>query len=168
MVNIAVMKTVSLPVKPWRGFRDTDSYGSGVFGASRDGGARKHLGRDLISQPGDLVVAPFPCVLKRIGLAYPALRLLNDSILMLHLLELEGLGGFAGWKSRLLYVGTSLAVGTPFEEGDHLGEAENVTAYYTAKNPGEAKPMTNHVHWEVSIPVDPGALVASIPLQVTT
>lgn len=162
------MKTVSLPVKPWRGFRDTDAYGSGVFGASRDGGARKHMGRDLIAQVGDLVVAPFPCVLKRIGLAYPALRLLDDSILMLHLVELEGAADFSGWRSRLLYVGTDLAVGTPFDEGDVIGKAENVTAYYTAKNPRETKPMTCHVHWEVTIPVDPGALVGSIPLQVTT
>ena len=162
------MKTISLPVQPWRGFRDTDAYGSGVFGASRDGGARKHMGRDLIARPGDLVVAPFPCTLKRIGLAYPSLRLLDDSILMLHLVELEGAADFSGWRSRLLYVGTDLAVGTTFDEGDVIGKAENVSAYYTAKHPGEAKPITNHVHWEVSLPVDPGALVASIPLQVTT
>lgn len=162
------MKTISLPVQPWRGFRDTDSYGSGVFGASRDGGARKHLGRDLIAQPGDLVVAPFPCVLKRIGLAYPGLRLPDDTILTLHLLELEGAADFSGWRSRILYAGTALAIGTPFDEGQQIGAAENVAAYYTAKNPGESKPITGHVHWEVSLPVDPGALVGSIPLQVTT
>ena len=162
------MKTISLPVQPWRGFRDTDAYGSGVFGASRDGGARKHMGRDLITRPGDDALASFPCVLKRIFLAYPALRLPNDSILMMHGVELDGVADFSGWKSRLLYVRTGFAIGTVFDERQQIGEAEDLTAFYTAKNPREAKPITCHIHWEVSIPVDPGALVASVPLQVTT
>ncbi len=52
------MLIIRPPVNPWRGTRGTDSWGSGVFGASRDGGARQHLGLDFIAVVGDDVCAP--------------------------------------------------------------------------------------------------------------
>jgi hypothetical protein len=145
------MRSLAVPVRPWRGFRDTDSYGSGVFLASRDNGARKHLGRDLVTVPGDFIFAPFPCVVARIGTPYPDGKL--------HLMELHGGADFFGWRSRIMYVKPTVAVGMKLDAGEMLGEAEDLTAYYRETHPGHTGDITCHVHVEIDMPVDIGELL---------
>ncbi|MCH1932422.1 M23 family metallopeptidase, partial [Shewanella sp. A25] len=50
--------------------RTEDTYGSGAFGASRDGGVRRHEGVDFRAAAGQSVVAPLSGYVTRIGYAY--------------------------------------------------------------------------------------------------
>ena len=138
-------------VKPYRGRRNTDPQGSGVFGASRDGGARKHLGLDLISVTGDEVVSPIYGTIVRIGWAYPDGKLGS--------LHIEGSGQHKGASVKLLYVKGSLHSGVDVEPGDVIGYAEDVAAYHAAKGHDG---MTNHVHGELTLVVDPGQYLPSL------
>lgn len=138
------MMTIYPPVRPWRGTRNTDSWGSGVYGASRDGGNRAHMGTDFISVPGDEVVAPFPGFIRRLGLAYA-----GSSMGSLHI---EGDGIFEGWWGKLLYVGANKALlGRHVEAGDVIGTAQDVAAYWAAQKPEHVGLMTNHVHLEIIV-----------------
>jgi murein DD-endopeptidase MepM/ murein hydrolase activator NlpD len=53
-----------------RPMREHDAYGEGEFGASRDGGARRHEGVDYDATPGQAVVAPISGFVSKIGYAY--------------------------------------------------------------------------------------------------
>lgn len=136
--------TIAPPVRPYRGTRGTDSWGSGVFGASRDGGGRAHAGLDCIAIPGDLVVAPFPGVIVRLGVAYPLSTLGS--------IHLRGHGDFEGWEAKLLYVASDPGLGGRMVAmGDRLGEAQDVAAYWRSQQPGHVGDMKNHVHLEVRV-----------------
>lgn len=151
------------PVVPYRGTRGIDAYGAGGFNASRihGGVAAAHMGLDFVAQPGDKVVAPCEARLMHIGRAY------TDSTLgSLHLLTLDG----QHWL-KLLYAMTGLKVGTILAQGDLLGAAEDVAAFWGLKLP-KSGPMTNHVHLELSsgglighggMPLDP-ALHLEVPV----
>lgn len=132
------------PIQPTRGLRNTDAYGSGAFGASRDGGARKHLGRDYISVLGDPVVAPVAGKVRRIiERCYPD----NDTLKGLEI------GGERA-TVKLLYVEPGVTVGLRVEAGDIIGTAQDVAAYHEARSKKGGR-MTNHVHCELRIVVDP-------------
>ena len=120
---------------PWRGTRGTDKYGSGVFGADRDGGSRQHLGRDYIALPGDPGISPIKGKVTHIGKAYPDSDL--DSI------RIAG----CGIEVRILYIKPSVAVGQTVEMGETIGDVQDVSSRY----PG----ITGHVHVEVWKPIDP-------------
>lgn len=139
------MQAILPPVRPYRGRRDTDPQGSGVFGASRDGGARKHLGLDLLSVPGDQVVSPIFGMVTQIGWAYPDGKLGS--------IHIKGTGDHQGATVKLLYVKPHVLVGDVFKAGDPIGEAEDVSGYHAAK--GHIG-MKNHVHLELTLIVDPG------------
>jgi len=136
------------PVRPYRGTRANDAWGSGLFLASRDGGSRKHLGRDFVSVPGDEIPAVFKGRTSRAGFAYPDGKL--------HSLWLEGQDEWEGWRAQYLYVALSAdaIVGIDFQQGETVAFAEDVAAYYAAKDP--TRKMTNHVHLMLIGPVDPG------------
>jgi len=139
-------------VRPWRGRRNTDKQGSGVFGAARDGGARRHLGLDLISVPDDEVVSPIFGKIVKLGWAYADGKLGSITI--------EGTGQHKGATVKLLYVKASLASGLEVEPGDVIGYAEDVSGYHAAKgNDG----MICHVHGELTMIVDPGQYLPSLP-----
>ena len=53
------------------GIRKTDAYGCGDFGATRDGGERRHEGVDFIADAGQRLVAPISGYVTKIGFAYP-------------------------------------------------------------------------------------------------
>lgn len=132
------------PIQPTRGLRNTDAYGSGAFGASRDGGARKHLGRDYISVVGDPVVAPIAGVVRRIiERCYP-----DDTTLKG--MEIEGERAAV----KLLYVQPGVNVGMYVAAGQSVGTAQNVAAYHEARSKRDGH-MTNHVHMELRLVVDP-------------
>jgi len=138
-------------VRPYRGRRDTDPQGSGVFGASRDGGTRRHLGLDLVSVPGDEVVSPIFGTITRIGWAYKDGKLGSMTI--------EGRDQHKGATVKLLYVKASLQSGLDVDAGYIVGYAEDVAAYHEAKGHGG---MTNHVHGELTMIVDPGQYLPAL------
>lgn len=135
------MKLIS-PVRPYRGTRGVDAYGSGTFGASRDAGARAHVGRDYIALPGDGVVSPIDGIVKRHAKAYPDADLAG--------LEIEG----ARARVKLLYVLPCVEPGEKVKAGQVIGTAQDVAGYWHAKAPRPGS-MQNHVHLEVLVWIDP-------------
>ena len=138
------MLTIHPPVQPFRGTRGTDSWGSGVFGASRDQGARPHLGLDFIAVVGDTIVAPFTGSVVHIGVAYPGSTLGS--------VHIQGDSEFAGWRAKLLYVRTDAGLyGRYVSGGDRIGDAQDVSAYWAAQQPDHPGAMRNHVHLELLV-----------------
>jgi murein DD-endopeptidase MepM/ murein hydrolase activator NlpD len=125
-----------------RGIRGTDKYGSGAFGASRDGGSRWHLGIDLITVLDDPIYAPADSVVTMHGIAYaddPRFRTIR----------LESVDE-PGLQFRLLYLVPEASIGTRVSRGDRIGSAQNIGLRYPE--------ITNHCHFEMrrqGVPVDP-------------
>lgn len=112
--------------------RGHDDFGSGAFGASRDGGKRKHEGVDYVVAPGGSVRSPIAGEIARVSYAY------------------RGVGGFrivdivnseTKVKARVFYVSPNVAVGDIVVAGQEIGVAQDLNARY----PG----ITNHVHVEL-------------------
>jgi len=138
------MSVIVPPVRPFRGNRGVDSWGSGVFGASRDGGSRAHLGLDFTSVTGDTVVAPFPGTITRVGIAYPNAKLGS--------IHLQGSGDFSAWRAKLLYVLPAAGLmGREVVAGDEIGTAQDVATYWHIQEPGRVGMMINHVHLEIQV-----------------
>lgn len=126
---------LGLPTRPYRGMRSTDKHGSGVFGASRDGGARHHLGRDYIALPGDSAHSPLDGKVIHVGKAYAdadygSLRIAGK-----------------GCEVRMLYVKPSVSVGQRVVMGEQIGEVQDISERYPE--------ITKHVHVEVWVAADP-------------
>jgi hypothetical protein len=126
---------LGLPTRPFRGLRNTDKYGSGTFGASRDGGARFHMGRDYIALPGDTAHSPLIGRVTHIGKAYTdadygSIRIAGP-----------------GCEVRMLYIHPIVSVGHSVSLGEHIGTVQDIAARY----PG----ITPHVHVEVWVASDP-------------
>lgn len=152
------MRGIAVPVWPFRGTRGMDSWGSGNFGASRDGGAREHLGLDFLAIVGDEVRAPITGTVVQIGRAYADAELQS--------IHIEGDGDYTGWRAKMLYVKADVGLhGRYVSAGDLVGHAQDVTAYWKAKKPTHAGDMKNHVHLEVIVTeprhVDPAHLLPS-------
>lgn len=136
------MLTIVPPVSPWRGTRGTDSWGSGVFGASR--GGRQHAGLDFVAVVGDDVVAPFTGSVVHVGIAYPGSTLGS--------VHIQGDAEFNGWRAKLLYVRTDAGLlGRRVLAGDRIGDAQDVAAYWAEKEPGHVGTMVNHIHLEILV-----------------
>lgn len=127
------------PSLPWRGTRGMDKFGSGTFGASRDGGKRRHLGRDYIALPGDTGVSPLDGKVTHVGKAYA-----NSD---LGSIRIAG----AGIEVRVLYIKPEVEVGQPVRVGEVIGTVQDLSAKY----PG----ITPHVHVEVWTPIDPEVVI---------
>lgn len=137
------------PVVPYQGFRGVDSWGAGGFGAPRfhqdgkeDGGHYAHKGLDFKALLEDTIQAVLDCVVSHNGIAYP-----NAELGSLHL---DGTGDFDGLRVVLLYLKPSVDAheGAEFKQGDIIGYAQSVAAYWQAQHP-ERGLMTNHIHEEV-------------------
>lgn len=147
---------IACPVDPYRGIRDMDPWGSGVFGASRDGGARQHSGLDFLALPGDDVCAPITGTVVSIGKAYP-----DGDLYSIHI---HGDGDYRNWRIKMLYAAPAPGLyGKYVSAGDSIGTAQNVAEYWKAKSPSHTGEMKNHVHVEVWITepraVDPARLL---------
>lgn len=140
---------IGLPVRPYRGIRGTDSWGSGVFGASRDGGSRVHQGLDFVTVVGDAIHAPITGIVMGIGYAYEDANLGSISI--------RGKNEYDGWFVQLLYVMriAGLGMASRVEVGDPIGQAQDVAGYWRSKKPGHVGDMQNHLHLRTSVPMDP-------------
>lgn len=114
--------------------RGVDAYGSGAFGASRDGGRRVHRGVDFVAAPGEPVRAPIAGVVTRIGDAYAG----QDGLTYVEITNLV-----TRYTARILYVGSEVQPGGVVAAGDIIGRAQNLIARYPAG-------MTNHVHVELT------------------
>ena len=113
--------------------RTHDAYGEGEFGASRDGGARKHEGVDFIAHAGQDVLAPISGYVTKIGYAYPGDRSLKF---------VEITNPALHYSARVFYVNPKVDVGEPVAVGRPIGTARSLQRKY----PGG---MTDHVHLEV-------------------
>lgn len=148
--------TIVPPISPFRGIRGVDSWGSGTFGASRDGGARQHQGLDFIAVVGDEVHAPITGTIVQIGRAYADAELQS--------IHIEGDGDFTHWHCKLLYAVADVGLhGRYVTAGDAIAHAQDVASYWKAKQPQHNGEMKNHVHVEIVITepraVDPGRLL---------
>lgn len=135
------------PVKPNRGLRGTDSWGSGSFGASRDGGSRRHRGTDYTGRPGDFALAPIGGRIAHVGLA--------KRNTMLGSIHIEGMGEYAGAYVKIYYARPMVEKGDMVAPGEVVGAVQDVADYYhltAAERPG---PMTNHIHVEMREYIDP-------------
>src|SRR5205085_2939217 len=113
--------------------RGHDAYGEGEFGASRDGGVRRHEGVDFIADAGQAVAAPMSGYVTKIGFAYP-----GDHVLKF----VEITNPALHYQARVFYVDPTVEVGDTVAVGEAIGRAHTLQRKY----PGG---MTNHVHLEV-------------------
>jgi len=113
--------------------REHDAYGSGGFGASRDGGARRHAGVDFVADAGQTVVAPISGYITKIGYAYAGDANLRFIEISNPALKLE---------ARAFYVDPDVRVGETVYVGQPIGEMHTLKRKY----PGG---MTDHVHLEL-------------------
>lgn len=134
--------------------RGTDGYGSGMFGAHRDGvrGGRKHHGADYVAAAGAIVRAPINGVVTRIGYAYRR----NVSLRFIELRDET-----TRQSARVFYVAPDVSVGDDVSAGDQIGLVQSLQRRY----PG----ITNHVHVEIDDArgraIDPETV---LPAPVTT
>lgn len=118
--------------------RETDAKGSGEFGASRDGGTRKHAGLDIVIEPHKPVLCPTVLEFKRNGLAYETGIGGANSAEPYRLIVLEN--DFV--EVKILYVYPySFIKGEVVVAGEPIGVSQDLSRRY----PG----ITNHIHIEV-------------------
>ncbi|KQW68239.1 hypothetical protein ASE17_07235 [Phenylobacterium sp. Root77] len=116
--------------------RTHDAYGFGAFGASRDGGSRKHEGVDFMAQAGQPVAAPISGYVTKIGMAYADNKRLKF---------VEITNPAISYVARVFYVDPDVAEGDVVRLGQEIGTAHSLQAHY----PGG---MTDHVHMELMGP----------------
>lgn len=122
--------------------RGHDAYGAGGFGASRNGGRRRHLGIDLVARPGDHIVSPASGAL----VVFDPYRSLAAKRGRLSAIQLVTDDGFV---VRLLYVEAAAPLRRPGARvamGQAIGVADDLSKIYP---PIAAGPMTNHVHLDI-------------------
>ena len=133
------------------GQRGEDAYGSGAFGASRDGGRRRHNGIDLVAPVGAPIRAPLSGIVTRVGQAYS-----RDPELQF----VEITSPTTRYSARVFYVGPSHAPGAQVTAGEIIGQAQDLGRRY-------ASGMTNHVHVEFAdrrgAVLDPLAVLPASP-----
>lgn len=113
--------------------REHDAYGEGAFGASRDGGARRHEGVDFIAEAGQAVAAPISGYVTKIGMAYA-----GDNDLKF----IEITNPAIRYAVRVFYVDPIVQVGDAIALGRTIGTAHSLQRKYP-------EGMTDHVHLEV-------------------
>lgn len=116
--------------------RTEDFYGFGTFGASRDGGFRRHEGVDFVARPGQAVVSPISGFVTKIGLAY-------DDDKELQFVEITNPA--IGYVARVFYIDPTVAVGDVVRLGQPVGAAHSLQTRYPDG-------MTDHVHLELMGP----------------
>nr|WP_272886636.1 peptidoglycan DD-metalloendopeptidase family protein [Phenylobacterium aquaticum] len=114
--------------------RGVDVYGSGAFGAARDGGRRTHHGVDLVAVAGEAVRAPIAGVITRIGPAYAG----QDKLQFVEIANPT-----THYVARVLYVGPLVRKGVTVAAGDFIGTAQSLAERYP-------KGIINHVHVELT------------------
>uniref|UniRef100_A0A8C1E9I1 Si:ch211-132p1.4 n=1 Tax=Cyprinus carpio carpio TaxID=630221 RepID=A0A8C1E9I1_CYPCA len=111
-------------------------YGCGNYGASRDGGKRRHAGLDIVCADGATVYAPFDVKLNGKAVPYKKNNAINDGI------NLSG----GGLCFKLFYVKPISYFGT-LKKGQKIGTLLPMQKVY----PG----ITSHVHVQMCDRSDP-------------
>ncbi|XP_026136428.1 leukocyte cell-derived chemotaxin-2-like [Carassius auratus] len=111
-------------------------YGCGYYGASRDGGKRKHQGVDIVCADGATVYAPFNVKLNGKAAPYKKNNAINDGI------NLSG----EGLCFKLFYVKPIKYSGT-LRKGQKIGTMLPMQKVY----PG----ITSHLHFQMCDKSDP-------------
>lgn len=134
--------------------RDHDAYGDGCFGASRDGGRRKHQGADYVALPGDIVRAPITGEVTQIGTAYGR----NSGLRFVELRDPK-----TQVRARVFYVSPEIRRGDFVIAGDAIGQAQDLSRRYP-------NGITNHVHVELRAAggqhIDPELLLPNAPIRL--
>jgi len=118
--------------------RKRDRFGEGHFGASRDGGRRRHMGLDLVALPGTPVTSPLDGTVTRLGWPYG-----NDPSYRYVEVTAE-----AGLVVRHFYVAPEIGLGRRVMAGETcLGTVQDLTRRYPD--------ITNHLHFEMRQAADP-------------
>ena len=115
-----------------KGVRGHDDFGYGEFGASRDGGVRRHEGVDYIARAGQRVVAPMSGYVTKIGFAYA-----GDSHRFVEITNPA-----LKFEARVFYVDPSVKVGDVVRLGSPIGTMDSLQARYAG--------ITDHVHLELA------------------
>jgi murein DD-endopeptidase MepM/ murein hydrolase activator NlpD len=116
-----------------KAIRGHDAYGEGEFGASRDGGVRRHEGVDFMAAAGQAVDAPISGYVTKIGFAYA-----DDA----NLKFVEITNPALHYAARVFYVDPEVQVGQTVALGTEIGRHHTLAEKY----PGD---MTDHVHLEI-------------------
>lgn len=128
--------------------RDHDHFGSGAFGARRDGGSRSHEGVDYAAVADQAVRAPISGYVTKIGHAYGG----DDSLKFVEITNPA-----IGYVARTFYVDPMVKVGEVVRLGARIGSAESLQSHY----PG----ITDHVHLEIMDPaqqrIDAGRVITA-------
>lgn len=128
--------------------RGHDHFGSGAFGARRDGGSRSHEGVDFTAVARQAVRAPISGYVTKIGYAYGG----DDSLRFVEITNPA-----LGYIARTFYVDPSVQVGDVLRLGARIGEAASLQSHY----PG----ITDHVHLEIMNParqrIDAGQVITA-------
>lgn len=115
--------------------RTHDHFGSGAFGARRDGGSRRHEGVDYAAVDGQAVKAPISGYVTKIGYAYGS----GDDLKFVEITNPA-----IGYVARTFYIDPTVKMGEAVRLGMEIGKAVSLQPHY----PG----ITDHVHLEVMNP----------------
>lgn len=113
--------------------RGSDNFGAGYFGASRDGGKRKHMGVDAITIAGGDFYARVNGTVTGLGYPYP------DT----YFYRIVQITDDKGWQWRYFYVAPCVELGLKIKVGDKIGVCQDLQPRY----PG----ITQHVHFEIKV-----------------
>jgi len=144
-----------------RAIRSQDSWGSGVWQASRgvDSECKKryHNGVDLINEPGDHEIAFCDGEVTKIWYPYsqnPCNPSWSDEKKTKHrrkrALRYVQITDFQGVKVRLFYIAPSVVLHDRVKKGDPIGIAQDLTVIYP-KDSKHKEAMTQHAHIECII-----------------
>ena len=119
-----------------------DGWGSGMFGAPRDDGARDHRGLDLKTYEGQELVAPISGAIS-VGRPYED----DDTY---HIVNVAG----DGIVVRLFYAQPVVSAGQRVRRGQVIATAQDVSRRYNDRpEAAERGAMLAHIHFEVVMQV---------------
>lgn len=140
------------PVQPFLGLRGVDGFGSGAFNAPRiasEASAGKnpgdhygHMGLDLATRTGVVIVPPFAGTISAPGFAY------KGGAGDLRSIHIIGSGVWKGYNAKILYARLcpGFVNGTEVSEGQRIAVAQDVAGFKMA---GTNRKMNNHIHLEL-------------------
>jgi len=116
--------------------RGNDNYGSGYFGARRDGGKRTHVGVDAITVAGEDFHSRVAGSVSFLGYPYA------DDLSYRYVQITDS----NGWQWRYYYVDPKgcVELGLKIKVGDKIGTCQDLKPRYP-------NGMTQHVHFEIKV-----------------
>lgn len=112
--------------------RGSDEFGSGKFGARRDGGKRTHKGVDVAFPIDTEITAPITGRVTKIGRPYG-----DDAKAHFKYVEITS----GGYRWRVHYIDPMVEVGEIVTVDSVIGKSQNLGEFY--------KGITEHVHLEI-------------------